>query len=493
MFFGGSSLEWTKADDDWLQQVEREKFPGQPHAKTREYALRIMYDRFNAAVRQVDPGAHLTAAPMWQFPAVEGSYAPVLYRGMDETYTHYLSEGYHVPWYPAHSVEFLRRPGLPLMGVFENASRGDGGDFYLKNLMQVVARGVQGVGTQHVLPFEEPRNADAYRTANLLAKLYGPIFAECPPANEAAVLYSYTQDITETRVLFGTPHWERVYALVGAGLMAGVPMGITYEEDVASGWLIDHGAPRVPMLFLVGQMQPLPPKVQEQLDTFREAGGRVFSDAESVEHPGVTRLGFKTHEIKAPLSDSYAADSAFPLLFSPFERLARGLASAVAAHRRFPIDTDDPWVSKNQFDGGAIRYLMLASETSPYPWDAGTVWSLGTLFNKTYLPKTVAFTFPASKGVIYDVFEHTIVAPEVTGGRATLSVDLTTFPGRLYALAPARLGAARGRGVREAERRCDESPGPDRGRGSPASRRAGPDPDPTDGRRHSGPGTHLRH
>jgi hypothetical protein len=95
-----------------------------------------------------------------------------------------------------------------LMGVFDNGYHSGDGDVYLKNAMQILARGVQGIGTQHSRPFAEPRAASAFRVANLLAKMYGPIFAECPPANEAAVLYSYSQDITEKRNLHGTPHWR---------------------------------------------------------------------------------------------------------------------------------------------------------------------------------------------------------------------------------------------------------------------------------------------
>src|SRR5262249_14453442 len=152
---------------------------------------------FNSSMRQVNSRVRITATPMWQFPAAEGSYAPLIYEGMSETYSHFISEGYALPWYPAHSVEFLRRPGLPLMGVFDNGYSGAGGDVYLKNVIQVVARGVQGTGVQHPRPFDDPWGADAYRTANWLARLYGPIFAETPPVNEAAVLYSYTQDITE--------------------------------------------------------------------------------------------------------------------------------------------------------------------------------------------------------------------------------------------------------------------------------------------------------
>ena len=80
-------------------------------------ALRKMYGAFNAGVKQAHPGTKATATPMWQFPAVEGSYPPVIYEGMDESYSHYLSEGYDYPWYPAHSVDALRELFAELLRV----------------------------------------------------------------------------------------------------------------------------------------------------------------------------------------------------------------------------------------------------------------------------------------------------------------------------------------------------------------------------------------
>ena len=94
---------------------------------------------------------------------------------------------------------------------------------------------------------------------------------------------------------------------------------------------------------------------------------------------------------------------------------------------------------EDHFDGGAIQYVMLANKTSPYPFDAGAVRSLGTLYNKSFLPKAVTLTAPIpANSVVYDVFEHAIVKPQ----DAKIKVDLTTFPGRLYAIARRRRSAA---------------------------------------------------
>jgi hypothetical protein len=111
------------------------------------------------------------------------------------------------------------------------------------------------------------------------------------------------------------------------------------------------------------------------------------------------------------------------------------------------VDTDTPWVAATQFDGGAVRYLHLATdEGSPYPWDAGTVWSLGCQWRYSQLPKSATLSFPASDPVLsvpyvlYDLFDRRVVKPIVEGKTAMLAVDLRLFPGRLYALAPAPLG-----------------------------------------------------
>ena len=76
----------------------------------------------------------------------------------------------------------------------------------------------------------------------------------------------------------------------------------------------------------------------------------------------------------------YAADTIFPLFQPVLEDSARKLRRCVNDYLRFPMQTDDPWVSKNGFDGGGIRYVALAEETSPFPWDAPTVWSLGAMY-----------------------------------------------------------------------------------------------------------------
>src|SRR5207245_129849 len=133
----------------------------------------------------------------------------------------------------------LRRPGLPLMAVFDNGYSTGAGEFYLKDALQVLGRGVQGFGVEHTRPLKDASAANALRVMNALGEAYGPIFAQAEPDNEATVLYSYTQDVTEARDLLGTPHWERVQALYGAGLMAGLPMTVSYEEDVAAGSLLE--------------------------------------------------------------------------------------------------------------------------------------------------------------------------------------------------------------------------------------------------------------
>lgn len=420
---------WRESDTAELERVVNELFDGQPRVMAYLWLVDRMYSNFNAAVRLALPTARVTATPMWQFPAVEGSYAPRIFAQLDEVYTHYLSEGYHWPWYPPHSADMIRRPDKPLMGVFDNAYNSHDGDIYLKNAMLIAARGVQGTGTQHSRPFHEAHAASAFRVTNELLKRYGAIFAECPPANEAAVLYSFTQDITEQRMMYGTPHWCRVFELYGAGLMAGVPMAIVYEEDIAAGWLFDGKQLRVPMLFLVGQSQPLPAPVQAEIDRFVRAGGRLFTDEASREFPNASRLTLGLLEATRLGNTAFDGDGWFPLLFPGYEKLARALRASVGDTRRFPVDTDDPWVSKNFFDGGAIRYLMLATETSPYPWQHGALWSLGVLHNKTWLPRTVRLTLPPHRGVVYDVFEQRLVPlPQ--------RVELITYPARLFALAP---------------------------------------------------------
>jgi len=449
MFFGGWAQGWTDDDKEWLEKVKAEECGGD-HVAALFRGLRTMYDAFNQAVRQVRPRLKITTTPMWQFPAVEGSYAPVIYDGMDETYSHFLSEGYQYPWYPAHSAAFLRLPGKPLMGVFDNGYSTLAADVTIKNAMQVLAQGVQGVGAQHTTAFKDPWGAKAYRTINMLARLYGPVFAEVPPAPEAAVLYSLTQDITERRNQIGTPHFERVFTLYGCGLMAGVPMQIVYEESIADGWLLENGKPRFPMLILAGQKERLPEKVEQAIRAFQAAGGKLYLDEVlDPQHNGVAHLkpkvmGINTHILKSAFHEGYAADSMSPVCQPLMEQLAVELRKAVEADLAFPMKTDDPWVAATRFDGGAVQYVMVVTETSPYPWNPGTVWSLRNFYCKNFgswLPRVTRLTLPRTNGVIYDMFDRRVVRRTVAPDGTELDADLRTWPARLYAICPRPMGS----------------------------------------------------
>ncbi|HEY2406947.1 MAG TPA: hypothetical protein VGI10_13145 [Polyangiaceae bacterium] len=428
----------TAEDREWLAQ-EAKKYTAHPLPNAYRDGLTRMYGEFNGAVSAIRPDLARTATPMWQFPAVEGSYAPTIYAQMTESYSHYLSEGYDWPWYAAHSVDFLRRPQLPVMGVFDNGYHGNEGVGYMRTAMQVLGRGVQGVGAEHSRPFEDSASADAMRVMNTLAKEYGPIFAEAEPDNEGAILYSYTQDVTEKRHFLGTPHWERVLTLHGAALMAGLPMSIVYEEDIAAGGLLAHGAPRVPLLFLVGQKEILPSRVRDGINAFTRAGGRIATDEESNTPAGAERLSLSLFELHGIAQPAVDGDALFPTIQPAYERIAAVLHAALAGKRRLAVDSDQPWIAVNRFNGGDIRYVSLSAEVAPYPWDPGTTWSLGADYNRNYQPTTATLSIPPTN-TVYDVFERRITPVEHGRGRDAVRADLNLFPGRLYALAPKPLG-----------------------------------------------------
>ena len=227
--------------------------------------------------------------------------------------------------------------------------------------------------------------------------------------------------------------------------MAGVPMNIIYEEDVTAGWLLPGGKPRVPMLFLCGQTQPLPGPARDAIARYQGAGGRVYSDAESAEFPGAKHLELRTDPGAVAIGRIINSDAAWPELQPLYETLASGLVAAVGDSRRFPVDTSDPWVAKGQLDGGAIRYLMFSSETSPFPWSHEVVWWLGGYYDKSSFPKVVSAKLPAAAaaGAIYDVFDSTLVKPAISADRTVISVDLRLIPGRLFALTPEPIAAPR--------------------------------------------------
>jgi hypothetical protein len=258
--------------------------------------------------------------------------------------------------------------------------------------------------------------------------------------------------VTEKRNSIGTPHFERVFELLTAGLMAGLPLQTICEEDVRMGWLLPEGQPRVPMLFLVGQTQPLPEPVQRHLRRYRAAGGRIFTDADSGEQPGAERLELHTHALRSLYHEGYAADTIYPLFAPVQERLAGELRAAVGALRRHQVDSDNPWVAPNLFDGGAILYVMLSTdEGAPLPFAPGAFWELGELYRFSMRPQRATVTCGERRAVVYDVFERRLVQP--APGPVRLEADLGLFPAALFALAPEPVGAPRLETGRDADER----------------------------------------
>ena len=149
-------------------------------------ALRTMYDSYNAAVHEANPASKVTCTPMWQGGLDAGTYPPQNFKNMSESLP-IISPRATAAWYVLHSLESFRRPGLPLMGVVDDAHHGSGGEIVMKNEMLALSRGVQGVGISFTAPLDAPGSnndalgADVYRTINRLAKWYGPIFPRPRP------------------------------------------------------------------------------------------------------------------------------------------------------------------------------------------------------------------------------------------------------------------------------------------------------------------------
>lgn len=437
IFFDNQSFaKMPEEDRQWLRQFrERNRDASAPDAFRA--GLERFYGALSGAIRRVDSRLARTATPMWQYPAVEGSYAPTVYGELTESYSHYLSEGFNWAFSAPHSVDMLRRPGRPLMGVFDNGFKSLDGEGYLKAALQVLARGVQGVGVSHARPFQDAAAADAFRVANQVARVWGPIFAQARPDNDGLILYSYAQDVTEKRHVFGTPHWERVFALYGVAQMAKMPLGITYEEDVAAGALLESGKPRVPLLFLVGQKVSPSARAREQIRAYMAAGGRVFVDTESAPFEGAKRLALPLEAVLAHAEETLDGDAIFPDSQAAYLELSVGLRQAAAQLRGFAADVDYPWTVLSRFRAGDVRYVALASEAGPYPYLSGDLWRLGARYNQGTQPRTDTLSLPG-KWTVYDAFEQrvAVTTQQGSGAQSTTQVraDLRAFPGRTYAL-----------------------------------------------------------
>jgi len=450
MFNGGTGSwqgydnAWTQEDRDWLKNLIDTTFAGDDKKAIIE-ATRRMYLILNDTVANITPQAKLTTTPMWQFPATEGSYIPAFFDGiMTETYSHFLGEGYQVPFLPAHSAEMMKRPGLPLIAIGDVGYSMKGADLYQKNTFQLLTRGPQGVGVNHITAFQDPFGANSFTTTNNIAKELGTIFSTAERDDAGYVLYSYTQDVTEGRRGSGTPHWEAVYGIFGAGLMSGVPLGIIYEEDIADGRLVDGNRPTVPMLFLVNQKVSLPQHIISGIERFKQVGGKVYYDAVSTPYPGGTLIDT---DMSFNTNQGYASDTAMPLIAREFEPRAELLHKAVFENVNYKLKTDNLWTISTSFIGGSARYIVFSYESTTMPWEPGVVWGMGAMYAKyqnTWFPTFDTATIPyLSEGaVVYDLLsqKEIEVRESKEEGMQEFDIDMTTLPGRLIAILPGEIG-----------------------------------------------------
>jgi len=451
MFSGGTGdwkgydSAWTLDDAKWLKDLIDNKFDGDG-PKANIMATKRMYTAFNSVVSSINPKLGMTTTPMWQFPAVEGSYIPAFFDGvMTETYSHFLGEGYTVPFLPAHSAEMMKRPGLPLMALAENGYGTTGADLYQKTTFQLLTRGPQGIGVSHTEAFQDPLGANSFTTMNKIAKELGPIFATAKRDDAGFVLYSYTQDVKQTRRASGTPHWEAVYGTFSAGLMAGVPLGIIYEEDVVNGVLIENNKPKVPMLFLSGIAIDLPQNVRQQIERYKQIGGKIYVDSESKGYPGATLIDMN---LSFDMHLGYASDTAMQLFADELEPRAKKMREAAFANVPYKILSSNLWNVSTSFVGGSARYIIFAYESTRFPWESGVAWGTGAMYAKqknTWFPtaNSALIPTPTRDSIVYDLLaqkEATLQASEVTG-MSKLDIDLTVLPGRIYAVLPSAIGA----------------------------------------------------
>ncbi len=440
--FGGKVKEWA------AQRKYRTPKRDSGWAPITLDVLAEFYHRVNGAVIAVNPSISRTATPMWQFPYVEGSYAPVIYgSGMTESYSHYLSEGHHPPFYAPHSIDILKRPGLPARGVFDGIagaaliSEAKGWEGYLKNSMLVVSRGVQGVGITHNTPLQYPSHLSQFAATNEVIVAYGDLFAKASPWNQAAVLYSKSEDITQKRHHWGTPHWEEVFAAYSAGLMSGVPMSITYEEDLEAGWLLQDGRPRFPMLLVPGSRAIFSEPVMAAIQAYRAAGGQVLTTQTHPSLPDAKVVSLHLEKFGEAIISGSDCDAIQPVLFPVLDEISQAMTTQVRPLAAFWAETSERYVAKNYFQAGAAKYVSLASETGPFPWIAPQAFSLNTketrVYGETWLPRMTKLQLSQPAPVLIDVYERAVVGRNVAANQEAVMADLRYFPAKLYAILPA--------------------------------------------------------
>lgn len=393
---------------------------------------------FNRTLQEITPD--LVTASAGTYRNVE-SYPPISFSNVDEVDLQGQFEQIMLPYFPAHAVDFYRRPNKPVWGHPEIWNDTGTGDQVVPTLLSMLMRGTNGAGPSGKVPPwtgpegmpEDSRQSHqgyqaVFRSANEVLKSYGGWFAGLDNGDQIVIPVSGRQmKIDEWATVAGKQFNNYMEAWV-ALLHAGHPASYAFAEDLKPDALTRYKA-----VVLVSQWIEMEPALKTAVERAKAAGIPVFYDGASraglmqgYQPLGVTFDGFAAD--KHPASDD-AAYARFPQYVLRHVPVLQKVLDPVAPR---VIRSTEPEIMASQRTSGRGRFIMLVNNTAP-AMSPGMMWRTTLLeANKVPLQTSVGLpTLPAG-AVVYDVFSGEKLTP--AGGQ--INLDFRNLPARMLAILP---------------------------------------------------------
>lgn len=405
-------------------------------------------EELNGALTALDPSTHYVRAVGACYRNVN-AYPPITFSNMDESDLHAQWEQMAPPYHNPHNVDFYKRPGKRAWAHPEIWNDDGTGGQVVPELLEVAMRGGDGAGCSGEVPPwawagpeggelpDDPRTphygeASVYRSLNRLFREYGPLFPLLEKDDQVAIAVSgrmYRLDDWGGGASSGL-HFSRHLEAYAACLHSHHPASFVFPEDLRPDTFRKFKA-----VLVVGQKVDLEPGLADALKAAKTAGVAVFFDGTCRPDcvAGLDPLGDSFDRLEHD-SGQVGDDSAYWRAAAYARDHARILSKLIDPLAPPPADVGDDQIFISQSRCDQARYLWVVNHTLPR-LDPGQIWRM-TLGITSRMPLVAPVKLSGDQpGAVYDVFARKEVSPAA----GTVTADLRTLTGRLYAILPASI------------------------------------------------------
>ncbi|MDB5340980.1 MAG: hypothetical protein JWN70_6599 [Planctomycetaceae bacterium] len=368
-----------------------------------------------------------------------GILPPLTYANADEVDLHFQAEQIQWPMMSAHNVDFYKRPGKPAWAHPEVWNDDGTGGQILSAELQMVMRGVNGIGQSGStkgygsvdtdLRGMGPGTTSVHRQLNSWLAAYGPWLSSLEASDRIAIPVS-------TRMMRMELNWQgiggfyftRLFEAYNACLRAHRPASFVFTEDCQPDTLS-----KFPAVFIVSQTVDLDPQLQAALSAAAKAGVPIFTDQSSRAEvlkdfsPRKLEREFTHLEKEHHLLND---DSAFwryrEFILDHAAFLAESWKEAVAPVAKCP----HPEVLLTERRVGDARVLWAVNDAA-VPLEPGHLWRVSLAIGSR-MPVLTDIDWPAARD--RDVYE--LFSGKKVDGSQPLVTDLRTAPARIFVSLP---------------------------------------------------------